>query len=964
MNNILFDSFKYVNTTFFNNEYALIVPRFSSFFGKFEDETQTKEGLGKLISSYYEFMKLFKIIVNYDHFHRISSKSDMVGSREILFDDYLNNYFNRNLLSNLILIKKDQLEDGDSFSTAQYDAFIERLSESGKAKEYIKIAFDNVLMFLCKWESHLGVNLLQQYDALLSKRDSFLYKTNSAKKVLTHLLTANEYCSQLEWAINLPKENCLKVLSEVTSINKQILLNDFSKENFFTSLLSNDKNTGYYSLNDFLTSNFNNAFLEALFSDNPKQYIIDKLLEKVAVPEINKNLFSYLNKDLNAIEKGMKNHNGLKVLLHGVAGTGKTEFSKIIAQASGKDMYRIKMRSMVSSNDILSINQKMNVLLNISKIFNNNEFILLIDECEEFFENNNKLKEEMNYILDNLNIPCVFIANDIKSFHSSYLRRFHYHMNIDICDFEQKLIIVKSALGDDNKEVCHYIASHSITNADITDNINFYKATNDLTFLRQKIENKQITQDLMQLNNVEKSLFNLISPETNNHDFDTIIGYKEEKEILMSLEHYLHNKEKYIELKVKMPHGSILYGFPGTGKTSMIKALAKKCNLPLISVATGMMANDASGALNIKKIFNTAKKNSPCIILLDEFEKMALNRKLEMTNGTSQSLMNQLLMEMDELYQSNHDVFVYATCNTIDYIDPAISRSGRLEQMLEIGLPPSSIREKMLKSLLDGGIQIKGMKQVVQHTTGFSFVDLQSIVNNYKIALLKDTKKLSRQYLLMKEIHEFMLGKTSSGKLLKEEKELVAYHESGHAFLAYLFDKAVGNVSIIPKSGYLGVTLMLQDETKHIRSKEDVEHEVMILMGGRASESVFLHKETTGSGDDFSRATKLVMGNLNILANEHLGLIYPDMSDYNEKFSESYKVKVESSVNKILKSLYEKTKDILSNSKEEIESMVATLIRKEEMIQNEMEGLLHTTMTAKNVTKMSKIQCSMKNHTI
>lgn len=954
MENILFESFRRVNAEF-NNEYVLVVPRFSSFFGHYEDSHAKEDQLANIITSYLEYMRVMEVIVKHNNFHHVNSMTDMVGNKEILFDTYLNEYFNRSLLSTFIILKKDKVGTPDSFSIEEYEAFIKELSASGKAKEYIKKSFEDSFAFLEKWTRLLKSNIHQEYTDKVNSSKGFLYNSETTKKILVQLLVANEYCGHIDWAISLPKEHTFKFIANIAKIKLDQVVSDLSQENFFSTMFSDRKRTSYYSLKDFLNSNFSPVFVDAISHKNPKEYIINQILEDVPQSQIDEQLFSYLNKDLSAIALGMNNQENFKVLIHGIAGAGKTEFSKVIAKAVNKPMYRMKMNDLVSESGSKSVHQKIANLLNIANLFKDNEFILLVDECEEIFENDTKFKEQINYILETLRVPCIFIANEIKQFHTAYLRRFQYHINMDICDYEQKKKIVRKYLPDSPEEVVSFIADNSVTNADITDNINFFSVTNDLDFLRQKIENKQITQDMIQLNQVEKSLYNFVTPENNRFDFDSIIGYKEEKENLLNIKHYLDNKKQYEALKIKMPHGSILYGYPGTGKTSMIKALAKKANMPMIMVATGMMENDANGALNIKKIFNVAKKNMPCIILLDEFEKMALDRKLEMYNGTSQSLMNQLLMEMDEIYQKNHDIFVYATCNTIDYIDPAISRSGRLEQMVEIGLPNAKMREQMFKKLLPKEVQVKGLKQVIQNTTGFSFVDIESVVNNYKITLLKDNGKHSRQYLLMKEIHNFMLGKTSSGKLLKEEKELVAYHESGHAFLAYLFDKAVGNISIIPKSNYLGVTLMLKDETKYIKTKEDVEHELMILMGGRASEKVFLEKETTGSSDDFNRATKLAMNHLNVLASEHLGLLYADMNEYNDKYSETYKIKVENTVNKILSDLFEKTKQILKDSKEEIESMVTALMKKEEMVQHEMEGLLHATMSAKNVTKMSKL---------
>lgn len=958
MNNILFESFKRVNELHFKNEYALIIPRFTAFFSNYEADCNTPQGLGKIVSSYYHCMKFLQIVISYDNVHKVQARTDITGSRELVYDRYINDYFNKNLMSNFILLKKSHIHDPDNYSINQYDEFITRLTQEGKAREYIEQAFNNILEFLKVWQEELQTNLLDSYYKKLDEQCTFMYKTQSARTLLSALLAIYEYCGDLEWAVSLNKDNTIKAFADFTGIQTDKFISDLAQEAFFTGLLVSDKYRNYFSLRDLLKENFNTSFLEAIFSANPKEYLLNKLLEIVPQSNLSADLFAYLKTDLQAIEGSLNTQEGFKILIHGVAGAGKTEFSKLIAATTGKKLYRLKMeKMMLPQAGVTEIAQKLNMLLSVSSLFDSKDYLLLFDECEDIFEQDTKYKEQINYTLENFRVPCVFIANEIKNFHPAYLRRFHYHINMDVCDYEQKLLITTRYLAGENVQasVIDYIAAQSLTNADIADNVKFYKATRNIDFLRQKIENRQITNEMVNQGVVEKSLYSILYPETNRYDFDAIIGYKDEKKELLSVKHYLDNRDKYLAANVKVSRGFILHGAPGTGKTSMVKALARKCNLPIVSVATGLLENDAQGALNIKKLFNIAKKNAPCAILLDEFEKMAVDRRIEMMNGSNQSLMNQLLIEMDDIYQNGIDVFVYATCNTTEFIDPAIVRSGRFKDMIEIGLPNKMIREAMFKSLLEKSNMPQGLKNIVKHTTGFSFLDIQTLINNYKVALLRATGKVSKQSLLMKEIYNFILGKTSSSNLLQDEKKIVAYHESGHAFMAYLFDKNVGNVSILPKSNYLGVTMMLQDEKKHVQTREDIEQEVMILMAGRVSEKVFLKQETTGSGDDFNKATNLVMRNINVLDPDTMGLMQVDMNDYQEKFSETYKTKVETSVNKVLQALYEKTKNLILNSQEEIHSMVNGLMEKEELIQNEMEGILVSAMSAKNTTKMNKL---------
>ena len=237
MDNILFESFSRVNATFFNNEYALIVPRFASFFSKYEKEMETKAGVGNLVSSYYNCMKLFKFMINHESYHKLRSRYDIVGSKEILFDQFANEYFNQNLLGNFIVLKKEQLDDPENFSIEKYNEFVKKMSSGEGAKDYIKSAFSNALEFLEKWEADLGVNLLAHYRQKLGNERSFLYKTLSAKEVLSYLLTINKHCRELEWSISLTSHNTLSVLSDLTGIPKEKLLAEWSQEVFLNNLV-------------------------------------------------------------------------------------------------------------------------------------------------------------------------------------------------------------------------------------------------------------------------------------------------------------------------------------------------------------------------------------------------------------------------------------------------------------------------------------------------------------------------------------------------------------------------------------------------------------------------------------------------------------------------------------------------------------------------------------------------------
>ena len=357
-----------------------------------------------------------------------------------------------------------------------------------------------------------------------------------------------------------------------------------------------------------------------------------------------------------------------------------------------------------------------------------------------------------------------------------------------------------------------------------------------------------------------------LSDEKRKTTFADVAGADEEKEELREIVEFLKDPKKYNDLGARIPKGVLLVGPPGTGKTLLARAVAGEAGVPFFSISGSDFVEMfvGVGASRVRDLFEQAKKNSPCIIFIDEIDAVGRQRGAGLGGGHDEreQTLNQLLVEMDG-FGANEGVIMIAATNRPDILDPALMRPGRFDRQVMVGRPDIKGREEILK------VHAKGkplapdveLKTIAKSTAGFTGADLENLLNEAALlAARKDQKAIT-----MKEVEEatikVVVGTEKKSRVMSDkEKKLTAYHEAGHAVATYYCttQDPVHQISIIPRGMAGGFTMSLPSEDKSYRSRREMLEEIVVLLGGRVAEAVILDDISTGASNDIERATNLV----------------------------------------------------------------------------------------------------------
>jgi cell division protease FtsH len=362
-----------------------------------------------------------------------------------------------------------------------------------------------------------------------------------------------------------------------------------------------------------------------------------------------------------------------------------------------------------------------------------------------------------------------------------------------------------------------------------------------------------------------KSKARLIDENSNSVTFADVAGCDEAKEEVFEIVDFLRDPQKFQKLGGRIPHGVLLVGPPGTGKTLLARAIAGEAKVPFFSISGSDFVEMfvGVGASRVRDMFENAKKNSPCIIFIDEIDAVGRHRGAGMGGGNDEreQTLNQMLVEMDG-FESNSGVIVVAATNRSDVLDRALLRPGRFDRQVHVGLPDIRGREQILqvhmrKVPIDPDVNAAVL---ARGTPGFSGADLANLVNESALFAARRGKRA----VDMKDFEDakdkiYMGPERKSAVMREEERRNTAYHESGHAVVAKVLPKAdpVHKVTIMPRGMALGVTWQFRSLIVSILYKDRMMEELAILFGGRAAEEVFLHSMSTGASNDFERATKM-----------------------------------------------------------------------------------------------------------
>ena len=442
-------------------------------------------------------------------------------------------------------------------------------------------------------------------------------------------------------------------------------------------------------------------------------------------------------------------------------------------------------------------------------------------------------------------------------------------------------------------------------------------------------------------------------------NFSNVAGLVEEKEELEEVVDFLKNPQKYTSVGARIPKGLLLVGPPGTGKTLLAKAVAGEAGVPFFSISGSDFVEMfvGVGASRVRDLFEEAKKNSPCIVFIDEIDAVARRRGTGMGGGHDEreQTLNQLLGEMDG-FGVNEGIIVMAATNRVDILDPAILRPGRFDRKVAVGRPDVKGREEILKvhSKEKPLSEDVDLHRVAQTTSGFTGADLENLMNEAAIISARENRRFIKQSDIDRAFVKVGIGAEKRSKVISEkDKKITAYHEAGHAILFHVLPDVgpVHTVSIIPTGiGAAGYTMPLPEKDEMFNTKGRMKQNIMVDLGGRIAEELIFDDITTGASQDIKQATQIARAMVTQYGmSEKVGMIQYG-GDENEVFigrdlahTKSYGNEVadtiDSEVKRIIDECYQKAKDIIKQYDYVLHACADLLIEKEKISQSEFEAL-------------------------
>lgn len=447
-----------------------------------------------------------------------------------------------------------------------------------------------------------------------------------------------------------------------------------------------------------------------------------------------------------------------------------------------------------------------------------------------------------------------------------------------------------------------------------------------------------------------------LNEDTRKVTFKDVAGLEEEKQEVEELIDFLQNPKRFQKLGARIPKGVLLVGPPGTGKTLLARAVAGEAKVPFyyISGSDFVELFVGVGASRVRDMFKQAKHNAPCLIFIDEIDAVGRQRGAGLGGGHDEreQTLNQLLTEMDG-FGANEGIIVIAATNRPDVLDPALLRPGRFDRQVTVNLPDAKGREEILKVHSKDKIFSKGveLKNIAKRTVGFSGAELENLLN--EAALLAVRRNLNA--ITMEEIDEaqdrVLMGPAKkSHKYTEKEKRVVAYHEAGHAVIGLRLDGAneVQKITIVPRGAAGGYNLMLPKEETYLSTKTELLDQIVGFLGGRVAEEIVFKEVTTGAHNDFEKATKIARAMVTEYGMSDLGPVqfeHQDSSsvflgrDYNKSrnFSGQVAFEIDQEQRKIINECYEKTKKIISENMDLLETIANALLENETLTKEQID---------------------------
>ena len=441
--------------------------------------------------------------------------------------------------------------------------------------------------------------------------------------------------------------------------------------------------------------------------------------------------------------------------------------------------------------------------------------------------------------------------------------------------------------------------------------------------------------------------------------FEDVAGYEGVKQEIEEVVDFLRDSEKFAAIGARIPKGVLLVGPPGTGKTLIARAVAGEAGVPFLSVTGSdfMEMFVGVGASRVRDLFQTARKMGKAIIFIDEIDSIGRKRGAGLGGGHDEreQTLNQMLAEMDG-FEATEGIVMMAATNRPDILDPALLRPGRFDRQVIVSLPELEDRKKIL------GVHVKGKKMeegtdltlLARGTPGMSGADLANLVNEAALIAVRDGEETVTSDHLERARDRVLMGQTREATVLnKDERERVAYHESGHALAAVLLPNAdpLHKVSIIPRGMALGVTMTLPEEDRYLLKKSYVEDELVKMLGGRMAEEIVFGEVSSGAADDLSRATEMArkmvrewgmsdrVGPMAWRSHEQV-FLGEDMGrgrDYSDEMANL----IDSEIEEILRHAETRCRTLMTENRSKLDSLASALLEHETIDSEDVKQILN-----------------------
>ncbi len=455
--------------------------------------------------------------------------------------------------------------------------------------------------------------------------------------------------------------------------------------------------------------------------------------------------------------------------------------------------------------------------------------------------------------------------------------------------------------------------------------------------------------------------------------FADVAGAEEEKAELVELVEYLKTPAKFTRLGAKLPRGVLLVGPPGTGKTLLAKAVAGEAGVPFFSISGSDFVEMfvGVGAGRVRDMFRQAKRNAPCLIFIDEIDAVGRQRGAGMGGGNDEreQTLNQLLVELDG-FADNSGIIVIAATNRDDVLDPALLRAGRFDRQITVNLPDRKGRAAIFavhsrNKKIDPTVDFDNISK---RTVGFSGADIANIMNEAAILAVRSNRDMVTIKDIDEAIDRRIAGPAKSSKGMSEhEREVVAYHEAGHAVIGLnlKFSDKVQKITIVPRGRTGGHVMMTPEEDRFLMTKNQLEARIIGYLGGRTSEEIFFGDVSTGAQNDIEVATRIARMMVTEYGMSSLGPIQYESNtgsvflgrDYNstqKNFSTQVAFEIDKEVRKIIDNAHEEARKLLTDKKQDVILIAKTLLEKETITAEEIQGILPSKPTTDEIKKPKK----------